>query len=486
MYDFLLQTPLRKQWEKIGIRKRSGAVFPLFSIYSRNSDGIGEFSDLKMAIDWCKETKNSILQLLPLNDTGFQPSPFSAQTSIGLNPIHISLSKLIGSKKIKKIFPIARVGYRIGPMKIKILKSIFNKGVDLPKEFNDFTEINRDWLNDFSLFRALKRHHNEKSWKDWAKKYRDRISIEEFAKNNKSEITFWKWVQWQAYEQMSEVKRYAESKNVFIKGDLPLFVSDDSADCWVNRDYFRMGLSTGTPPDDFSKKGQVWGMPPYNWERIMDDDLRIFKQRISYAENFYHLFKIDHLVGLFRTWSVKPNLTSMSGSFDINDPIEQKKRGEAILRFLIKESNMLPCAEDLGTVPNFCRETLKKLGIPGIDVGRQQKRYRHLAVSTLSTHDMDLYPEWSEKNKAGSIEEGFDEVLSSPSVFSINLIFDWLFLSKEIDAKTASAYRINRPGTNSPANWSVKVPLSMEELLKSPKNKVIEEAVKNHLRSPST
>lgn len=482
MYDFFFQTSLGKQWKKIGLRKRSGVVFPLFSIYSQNSVGIGEFPDLKMAVDWCEITGNTILQMLPLNDTGFQPSPFSPQTSIGLNPIHISLSKL--KKSIDS--PVnPRVDYRIGPMKIEILRVIFRKGVELPKKFHDFTETNRDWLDDFSLFRALKRYHAERPWKDWEERYRNRISIDDFSKDNSDEITFWKWVQWQAFEQLTDVKRYAESKNILLKGDIPLFVSDDSSDCWVHKERFKMGFATGTPPDDFSHEGQIWGMPPYNWEMMLDENLESFRRRLAYAENFYDLFKIDHVVGLFRTWSVKVGSKSaISGSFDINDPIEQKRRGEAILKSLTKKLNVLPCAEDLGTVPSFCRETLEKLGIPGLDVGRWQKRYRHLAVSTLSTHDMDLFPAWLESKGLGqeNIEKGFEEILSSPSIFSINLLFDWLFLSKEIDARLASDYRINRPGINSETNWSVRIPLSMEELLESPRNKIIEKAVKYHSR----
>ncbi len=482
MYDFLLKTPFAKQWEKTGTEKRAGTIFPLFSIYSANSAGIGEIPDLKMAIDWCKEAGTSILQILPLNDTGFQPSPFSSQTSIGLNPLHTSLSSLIGTKSIKDeekylkaIFPAeSGVNYRIAEEKIKVLKSIFNKGVLLPEEFQKFSEDNSAWLNDFSLFRSLKKSHGERSWKKWKKEYRDRDnkSLNTFSTNNKKEIMFWKWIQWQLFEQMKEVKRYAEKREILIKGDIPLFVSDDSADCWVDRKYFKLNMSTGTPPDNFSKKGQIWGMPPYDWENMAKDDFEFFNRRISYAENFYHLFRIDHVIGLFRTWSIKAESKfPEDGFFDPENQKDQIKRGEEILNFIAENSNMLPCAEDLGTIPDFCRKALKRFGIPGLDVGRWQKKYRKTAVSTLSTHDMDLFPVWLEKNGLSSelkdMKKSMEEVLFSPSIFSILMVFEWLFFTETVNPKEASKYRINRPGTKLESNWTARMPLSMEKLLSS-------------------
>ncbi len=495
MKDLLLESPFGKQWSKTGTDKRAGVVFPLFSLYSKKSTGIGEFPDLKLAIDWCKVTGNSILQLLPLNDTGFQSSPFSAQTSIGLNPLYISLSELKGAKetkeeeqRLKTLFPIQSIAvdYKIGKEKINALRSIFDKGIESTKEFRDFIEKNNEWLNDLSLFRSLKNHYKERSWKEWEKRHRerDRSSIDEFTKNNKEEIIFWKWIQWQAFEQLKEVKEYATKNDILMKGDIPLFVSDDSVDCWTDRKYFKMDSLSGTPPDEFSKEGQIWGMPPYNWEAMMNDDFEFFRRRNHYAENFYHLFRIDHVVGLFRTWFFKESSTKI-GSFDLNDPIKQKERGEKILKSMMK-GVMLPCAEDLGTVPDFCRETLKELGIPGLDVGRWQKRYREIAVSTLSTHDMDLFPAWLEKKKIGSnqenIDKGVNEVLASPSVFSILLIFDWLFFSETMKGKNAFEYRINRPGIKSDNNWSVRLPLSMEELLADTCNKKIFDVIKHHSR----
>ncbi len=472
MYDFLLKTIFKDQWRKIGTDRRAGVIFPLFSIHSKNSAGTGEFPDLNLAIDWCKITGNSILQVLPLNDTGFQISPFCPQTSIGLNPIHISLSRLKGVTDTGKIRLTDLSHHEIGMEKIKILRLLFDKEFKITDKFNNFVTKNNFWLEDFCLFRTLKRHHGERSWKKWEEKYknRDRKSIDKFSRENKKEILFWKWVQWQAFEQLREVKEYATRNNVLMKGDIPLFVSDDSVDCWTNGKYFKMDLSSGAPPDKFSEKGQIWGMPPYDWDAIIKDNFRFFRQRIVYAENFYHLFRIDHVIGLFRTWSVKTGSKSAkNGSFDLKKTADQKERGEKILRLMSEWSDILPCAEDLGTIPNFCREALYELGIPGLDVGRNQNNYRSVAVSTLSTHDMSLFPAWLKKKgltpERKYIEKGVNEVLASPSIFSVLLIFDWLFFSETMNVKEADNYRINNPGINSEKNWNVRMSMSMENLL---------------------
>lgn len=497
MYKHLLGTQSKNSWERVGVDRRAGVVFPLFSIYSRDSIGIGEFPDLKLAIDWCKKTNNSILQVLPLNDTGFLSSPFSAQTSIGLNSSHLSLSKLIGvedTKKeegyLRKKFPyrLKRVDYKIGREKIKILKKIFEEKLTLSNDFEEFNNKNSVWLDDFSLFQALKTHHKDKSWKKWPKGYRDKEPrfIDNFRKKNQNEILFWKWVQWQCYEQLRDVRGYADKNNILIKGDIPLFVSDDSVDCWMNRDYFLMDKVTGAPPDNFSLDGQMWGMPPYNWDKIIKDDFSFFQRRLAYAENFYHIFRIDHVVGLFRTWMIDSKIKiPKNGFYDIGDDKKQEERGRKILKNILK-SKMLPCAEDLGIVPLSCRGALRELGIPGLDVGRNQKKYREIAVSTISTHDMDLFPSWLNRKKMlsqKSIKIGVKEVLSSQSIFSILLIFEWLFFSEIIDSNNTDKYRINIPGIISDKNWSTKMPFSMEELLSHPANRKIKNIIKRYNRS---
>jgi len=482
----LLQTPLKKQWEKIGLERKAGVVFPLFSIFSKKSAGIGEIPDLKLAVDWCRLTGHKILQVLPLNDTGFLASPFSPHSSIALNPIHLSISELRGAvnttrqvKRLRKEFPTSGrlVDYRMGEKKIGLLRSLFRESLSDDGEFRRFLKENRHWVRDYALFRALKSHYGEKPWELWDPSYRERkkSALEFFEKKNAGEIFFWQWIQWQLFEQLKDVRKYADKKSVLMKGDLPFLVSKDSADCWANQKYFKMHLSAGSPPDEFSREGQYWNMPPYNWSEILKDNFTYFKQKLKYAENFYRMFRLDHIVGFFRIWS----LSEKEKFFDPKNEKTQKQRGREILELIIKNTEMLPCAEDLGTVPLFCRETLRDLGIPGLDVARNQKDYRELAVSTLSTHDLNLYPAWLQNQgrevNGKIIRENLELVSSSPGIFNILLVFEWLFLDETIKKEEALSYEINDPSKDRPENWKIRLPLSIEDLIESPLNRKIKE-----------
>jgi 4-alpha-glucanotransferase len=479
MYDFLKETLAKKQWQLVSTERKAGVVFPLFSLFSKQSAGIGEITDLKLAVDWCKLTGHKILQTLPLNDTGFSASPFSSHSSIALNPIYLSLLNLKKTKSLsrknkslQKKFPVTeRVRYSLGWEKMKILRYAFNS-CSFDSKFKDFVKQNKYWLDDYSLFRALKGKHNEVSWKKWPQEYQQRKNLEKIKKENKKEILFYQWIQWQLFEQLKEVKEYATKKGILLKGDLPLFVSDDSADCWANNEFFKMNLSSGAPPDYFSPKGQAWGMPPYNWEEILEKDFNYFKKRLKYAENFYQIIRIDHVIGLFRTWCI----SEKKSFFDPDKEKQQKERGRRILKLIIKNTQALPCAEDLGTIPDFCRETLAEFGIPGLDVARNQRNYREIAVSTLSTHDFNLYPNWLLKQrKTINIRKNLEQISCSKDIFNIILIFEYLFLDNIIEKEKAVNYRINNPALNSLDNWSVRMPFSMEELLKHSVNKKIKE-----------
>ena len=436
MYKFLLKTPLRKVWQKVGLKKRAGVVFPLFSIFSKKSLGIGEIPDLKLAIDWCKITGNTILQILPLNDTGFDFHPYNPQSSFALDPVYLSLRNLVGiekegiEKELKDLIPkfslkTKFVSYQIKGEKLKKLWLIFLKRASFPSGFKKFVRRNKYWLEDYCFFRVLKEVHKEKSWEEWEEGLKNlkEKSLLKFRKKYHKQIEFQKWLQWQLFEQLREIKNYAQKKKIFLMGDLSLFVSRDSADVWQHPQYFKLNLVAGAPPDLFSINGQRWGYPPYNWEEILKDDFigahNFLCARLKYAQNFYDLFRIDHLVGLFRIWSI-PIETPFTqqgrvGFFDPKDENIWEERGRKILKLMIKGTTMLPCAEDLGTVPHFCSKALEELGIPGLDLQRwkknwqnfeflKPKEYRKIGVATLSTHDLNSFPVWWEE-EAGSIPE---------------------------------------------------------------------------------
>ena len=526
-YKFLLSTPLSKRWEKIGIQRRAGIIVPLFFVWSKKSLGIGEIPDLKLLIDWCKKTKNSILQLLPLNDAGFNFSPYSTQSFFALDPLYLSLRDLKEIKKeglenelkilSKKFLTKTKgVNWKIKGEKLKILWKIFLRRANLKSgKFKNFIKENDYWLKDYCLYRILKEKFHEKPWEKWPEVFKNKKAIRKFEKGHRKEIEFQQWLQWQLFEQLKEVKSYAKKNGVLLKGDLPWLISRDSADVWSHPQYFDLNFSAGAPPDAFSKKGQRWGMPSLMWEKIFADNFIYFKEKLKYAENFYDLFRIDHAVGIFRIWKIPISEPlknkGKNGFFDPKDEKIWERRGQKILLAMIKSTKLLPCAEDLGTIPDCCPKVLRKLGISGISVQRWTKNwqigrfirpenYNSLSVATLSTHDTSNFLDWWENEasedekedllkiifkgkvkKENLILKNLEAINSSKSIFCILLLLEWFFLN-DILKKEPSYYRFNLPGKILKKNWTLRMPITLEDLLEHPINKRIKEIIKKAKR----
>ncbi len=431
----LLKSASKNRWKAIGTHKRAGVVAPLFSLYSGRSLGIGELDDLKLLADWCSKTGNSIMQLLPMNEVGPVFCPYDSISSFALEGAYLSLRLVKGLdakslksrlELVKKRFTAGgkgRVDYGIKEAKMRLLWDIYRdmrrsgiKGLDA------FIEENAYWVRDFALFKVLKNHHGHRAWYEWEDRYRSRdaSSIKEFEALNKEKIDFEIWVQWELYKQFKDVKEYAASKKVLIKGDLPVLVSKDSADVWAHPEFFKLDLAAGAPPDMYCAKGQRWGMPTYEWGRIESDGYRYFKEKLKYAENFYDILRIDHVVGLFRIWSIPfgdpLENKGLNGFFDPEDENEWEGHGRKLLSVIIDSTNMLLCAEDLGVIPKACPKVLKEFGVPGNDVQRWTKdwevrhdflmprEYRFISVAMLSTHDTTNWAAWWE-HEAGTVDE---------------------------------------------------------------------------------
>ncbi len=586
------------KWESIGFRKRAGILVPLFSLHSENSVGIGEFADLKLLVDWCRKTGNSIIQLLPLNEVGALFCPYDSVSSFALEPAYLSLRLLPGAVKkslkaqienVKKAFACgkAHVDYRVKDEKLRLLRDIyFEEGAKDSADFKNFREEHAYWLKDFTLFKVLKKHYQCLPWYEWDHKYqyREPQALEVFLKEHILEINFEMWVQWACFRQLKAVKEYAGENSILIEGDLPILVSRDSADAWAHPEFFKLEFAAGAPADMYCAKGQRWGMPTYNWQKIQEDGYRYLKEKLKYAENFYDILRIDHVVGLFRIWSIPYNEPldnqGLNGFFDPQDEGRWEAGGRNILSLILENTKMLICAEDLGLIPYCCTKTLAELGIPGNDIQRWIKDwqvrhdflgpedYRLLSAAMLSTHDTTNWPAWWE-NEAGTIdrdlfirkcvERGIDyhsvkwrlfdfnlskhnrlrwlkeiisvdllteilgrrkeeltdfsdiylnsymekeklwsrlglkgpmqekatkelaaailkSALEAKSIFSIQLLQDWMSLT-DIFKGDPYQYRINMPGVISQNNWSLAIPISLENLLKHQICKEIKEMI---------
>ncbi|MBM3246489.1 MAG: 4-alpha-glucanotransferase [Candidatus Omnitrophica bacterium] len=439
----------KKKWERIGSVRRAGVLAPLFSIYSEDSIGIGDFADLKLLINWTNQAANTIVQLLPLNEVGPLFCPYDSLSSFALEPMYLSLRPFAGKTgDLKKKFPAGKsyVDYGIKKAKLDLLREIYLKEKNLKAPaFQKFQKENTYWLDDFAIFQALKNYHQGRPWYEWEDKYRrrDAAALEDFRQAHKEEIGFVLWLQWQLYEQLRGARAYAREQKVWLKGDLPILVSRDSADVWQHPEFFKLEFAAGAPPDMYAALGQRWGMPTYHWERIAADGYRYLKEKLRYAQNFYDILRIDHVVGLFRIWSIPVNEPlenkGLNGFFDPRDEKEWERHGRQILSVIVNSTDMLIAAEDLGVIPAACPNALEEFGIPGNDVQRWVKEwkikhdflgpadYRKLSVAMLSTHDTTNWPAWWE-NEAGTVDAGlFMRKCGDHRQINFNQVKDKLF-----------------------------------------------------------
>ncbi len=387
----LLNTVSAVKWQKIGLNKRAGICLPLFAVYSKDSLSIGDFKDLELVVDFCVKSGISIIQLLPMNELGPLFCPYDSLSSFALEPVYISVKNLSTdndflerAENIRDFYPTGKLhlDYEIKDEKIRLLWDIYIRQPLDVVEFKEFLESNSYWMEDFALFKVIKDHFNGLPWYDWEDGYKNRDPriLNIFKEEHHREILFQKWLQWLAYRQFRNAREYACSKGIFIKGDLPILVSRDSADVWAHKDFFKLEFAAGAPPDMYCAKGQRWGMPTYNWENIVLDNYKYLKERLKYAEQFYDMLRIDHVVGLFRIWSIpyhepKEN-QGLNGFFDPVDESKWREHGRNILSVMLSNTSMLLCAEDLGVIPRACTDVLKELGMPGNDVQRWVKDWR--------------------------------------------------------------------------------------------------------------
>ncbi len=534
----------------------------------------------------------SLIQLLPMNDVGGGFKPYDADSGFALEPLYLSLGHLIEISlktfkpeinALRKQFPAGgkRAHDQVKSEKMNLLLKIFKSGRKKSVSFKQFTSANRYWLDDYACFKVLSEHHPGKNWEAWPNPFKEKNfeATEQFKKQYLERINFYKWLQWQLFYQFRDVRNYAKKNRVLIMGDLPFLASRNSADVWAHRNYFKLDLSSGAPPDAYFANGQRWGTPPCNWEAISANDFDYVHERLKYAENFYDLLRIDHVVGLFRLWSIpitEPlERGGLNGFFDPCDESSWEEQGRKLLAVFLK-SKMLACAEDLGTVPECSYRTLAEFGIPGIDVQRwirdlnqpttfkSEQEYRKNSIAMVSTHDMASFNGWwdyeagtvyeplfkrqceekgihfesvklllfdlnrskyerlrwrddvreprmiaerlgrpeheiedliddyllsyhekqkfwnylglnkpfEEESSPHLLKAALEKVSHSTSIFSIQLLQDWLALD-DLFKEDPWEVRINFPGTVSEKNWSIVMPVSLEEMKKLSMNKEI-------------
>ncbi|EFM12035.1 4-alpha-glucanotransferase [Paenibacillus curdlanolyticus YK9] len=486
--ELLLQTNAAEQWKRIGTERRVGVLMPLSSLYSSRSAGVGDFEDLKLAADWCARTGHTILQLLPLND--YYHSPYSTFSLFALDPMYTALDRLIGVppseiapeiEAIRERFPtgLGCIDYDVKQAKLDALYAVFTRldNAEDHMAYQDFAAENRDWLDDYALYTALKYDYSPFSWEQWEPEYRDAepSTMLAFTAANDVRIRFVKWLQWQLYEQLKAAKQHANAIDVQLMGDLFYIVSRDSADVWKRRECFWLDLVPGLPPEPAHMQGQRWGdQPVYHWDTVTEAG-GLMERRLQYCEHFYNIARLDTVSALFKMWyiprSAPDELQGVPGFYYPDSCGDFSQRGRDALTKLQSFTSMLLCAENLSPACLVYTPVIRELGVPPINFQRWDKDWdvRHdfippnelhpVTIFTLSNHDTSLWADWWER-EAGTIDASKLESFCEQHQLDAARIQRRLF-----DATRSSAGKLRwRDTVSTPKKLAELVGLPMEHI----------------------
>ena len=493
----------------------AGTAIPVFSLRTESDFGIGEFKDLRPLVDWAAATGQCIIQLLPVNDTTRKGEwkdsyPYSPISSFALHPLYINLQALgiretVAFKKEQaELNALEELDYpRVFQAKMKYMRKAFKtrgaRDMDTPG-FKKFVLENEYWLEEDAQFCAR----------------RDSLEPE-----------YYRWMQWHLDKQFAAEVKYARGRGVSLKGDLPIGVSSDSAEAYWHPELFNLDSTAGAPPDYFSKDGQNWGFPTYNWEEMAKDDFAWWKARLRKMSQYFDAFRIDHILGFFRIWEIPAGIRSgLAGHFNpalpyspeeiynmhlpidglfhedprhpgmyqpLINPASQnlpqwqqerfgalyndfvyhrhdefwRRNAERKLPELLGATGMLACGEDLGMVPDCVPGVMDHERILSLRMRGMENEgpWKQLSVCATSSHDMEtLRMQCNHDPEPWEVRNMLWEFLASPSMLAIFPLQDWVALDKRFRRGDRNVERINYPA-DSDNHWKFRIHFNLQDLM---------------------
>lgn len=344
--------------------------------------GIGTLgAEARAFADFLQAGGQSCWQILPIGPTSYGDSPYQSFSSYAGNPYFIDLDELAaeGLLEPEEYQTLnwgddpERVDYpRLYKLRFPVLRLACGRlWKQKEAEVQKFCRENQDWLEDYALFMALKDKHKGKSWQEWPRgeRLREKAALEKVRRSLEEEVRFWKGVQYLFFRQWRALKQYANDRGISILGDLPIYVSGDSADVWANPEQFQLdkeGRPTevaGCPPDGFSEDGQLWGNPLFNWERMKEEGYSWWLRRIAFQFTIYDSLRIDHFRGFDSYYAIPyGDKTARNGRWrpgpgiDFFKTVKEKLGRKDII------------AEDLGFLTPSVHRMLRQSGYPGMKV----------------------------------------------------------------------------------------------------------------------
>jgi 4-alpha-glucanotransferase len=488
----------------------SGVLLPVFSLRSKADFGIGDFGALHGLLDWMEVAQQRLLMMLPLLPTApGDSSPYSTRSAFGLNPLFIDLERVpehvelggaqtlsaLERQRLEEARAAERIRYDwVFGLKEAALRRAFERFEQThaatrsarAKELERYQEEQREWLEAFCLFCAVSREQRLLPWWEWPEPLRARqpAALAEAAARLSSEVRFQSWLQWCAESQWNEVRAAARRRGILLCGDEPFIISKDSADVWVRPGQLRCDARLGAPPDDFSATGQDWGLPYFDFAAMEGDGFRWLRARARKAASYYDLRRVDHAVGYFRQWI--RDAQSPIGRFVPPDEGAHRALGERNFRMLSEGAGIV--AEDLGVIPDWVRETLTALGLPGYRVLRWERdgnAYRNphhfpaLSLVCTGTHDTEPLKEWWQSrpdDERQAVARAYPELAGVEPKRELTRPLHEALLAAAASAGSdlcvlpwqdviGTTERINLPGSMSDANWSYRIAHRVDQLL---------------------
>jgi 4-alpha-glucanotransferase len=537
--------------------KIAGVLAPLFALRTENDLGIGDVEGLRQFIDWAASGGFRLVQLLPINETGRDNSPYNAISSVAIEPTTLHLTSGSPADLTQEDFDasVAEVDLqrlRRGNVNYKRVRKLNNALLEkafvhfhertrqdevAAKPFDDFCRAESPWLDDYSLFRALmEKNRGRETWDQWREEHRSlgaaRAWLQALGPTRRrkfeTRMRFFRYVQWIAHEQWSATKRHAAERGVALMGDVPFGISYYSADVFARPDEFALEWSGGAPPepyfkdDEFTQKwGQNWGIPLYRWDVMRSKNFDWWRQRVRGVQNFFDIFRIDHVLGFYRLYAFPwrptrnqeflplslaemlqrtggkaPHFAPRDDSTPENREANQRG-GEGYLRMVLAEAGATRVVgEDLGTVPKYARPSLRSLGVAGFKIPQWEvhdgrvtpgSEYERLSVATYATHDhKPLRLLWEEafEKPAPTREQSREELEKIASFATMEVREDPIEFEKDFYPRFMRALfacnswlalvmitdllgrkdRFNTPGMAMSANWTWRMRQTVQQL----------------------
>lgn len=460
--------------------KSSGILLHLSSLPGRY--GVGSFAEADKFIDFMKAARQRYWQILPVTPTDDAHSPYASVSAFAGNKLFIDVEQLeddglLSQEDLSQFPRIKGNDYAYAQQaKDTLLEKAYRKFEKdfAPQDYVLFTESNKWWLDDYALFRALKKHFGGAGWQDWPEDIRFRTdkAMSSYSELLADLVGLEKFVQYIFYKQWKVFRQKLSDAEIKLIGDVPIYVAYDSADVWANSGQFELDAQrrpswvAGVPPDYFSEDGQLWGNPLYNWQEMKKDNYSWWLKRIGHCAEMFDVIRIDHFRAFDSYYAIK------YGEKTARNGVWRKGVGMSLLGLIRKTYPQLEIiAEDLGDIPQSVYKLRDDCGLPGMKIfqfafdGNPDNqflphRYPELCIGYIGTHDNDTLLGWWESLDKDTQQKVLDYLKPEEGESVNHAMIRRLMQSKanlvivcmQDIAGQSGKYRMNLPGVT--GGWS--------------------------------